>query len=243
MLFFDIETAPNHSLIDLIELDSIDPPANYKDPEKIQRWIADKKAVAVNKMALDFDLAKVRSITYSLNDKYVMLVNRDEFDTETQSDMKSFCFEYGVEIHFLDEEDVLKDFFHVLNEVLEDEEFVVGYNILNFDFKMLRRRLLDYDLGICAPIRQFRDYDGEIKYSYNARKPVIDLYQVLGGKFSDVKSLKFYARKWKFATPFIMENYSGQDSLGLDGAEFVKYALADIYYVQQLFDKLSTFIG
>lgn len=47
---FDIETIPNEDLID--QLPEIEPPKNYKDPEKIEAYLKEEKAKQIQKMAL-----------------------------------------------------------------------------------------------------------------------------------------------------------------------------------------------
>ena len=45
-------------------LEPIEPPSNYKDPEKIAAWIADARQKQIARMALDLDLARVVAIGY-----------------------------------------------------------------------------------------------------------------------------------------------------------------------------------
>ena len=61
LLFFDIETTARKDAGDLIQVKS---PSNYKDPDKIAAYVAEKKAEQLALAALDPDLAVVRAIAW-----------------------------------------------------------------------------------------------------------------------------------------------------------------------------------
>ena len=63
-LVFDLETVAIDDAADYIEAGSA--PANYKDPEKIAAYVAEAKAAAVSKCAVDPDLCRVVAIGYRL---------------------------------------------------------------------------------------------------------------------------------------------------------------------------------
>lgn len=65
-LCFDLETAAIDDAADYIEAGSA--PTNYKDPEKIAAYVAEAKAAAVSKCALDPDLCRVVALGYRLPD-------------------------------------------------------------------------------------------------------------------------------------------------------------------------------
>ena len=71
-LFFDIETLANPENCALMPEPVVDAPANYKDPEKITAYVAEKtaaaKAAALEKAALDPDYGKILSIGYAFSD-------------------------------------------------------------------------------------------------------------------------------------------------------------------------------
>ena len=72
-LFFDIETLANPENCALMPEPVVDAPANYKDPEKITAYVAEKtaaaKAAALEKAALDPDYGKILSIgLYAFSD-------------------------------------------------------------------------------------------------------------------------------------------------------------------------------
>jgi len=109
MLFFDIETVPNVEALDFEP--EFKAPANYKDEEKIQAYIAEQRAEWHNKMALDPDLGMVRAIGFGT-------------DSEITSLLK-------------DEKEMLTEFWDVL---AGENGISCGYNIIGFDYPFLLRR-------------------------------------------------------------------------------------------------------
>ena len=111
LLFFDIETAPMIGAADYIEPG--DPPANYKDPDKIAAYIAAAQVKELEKAALDLDLCRVVAIGWALNDDAVQSVVN------------------------LPEQDMLTAFW---SDVREPGRTLVGFNCLGFDLPVLVRR-------------------------------------------------------------------------------------------------------
>jgi DNA polymerase elongation subunit (family B) len=63
-MFFDIETAANEKMVPYLQEPTA--PGNYKDPEKIARYIADKQAKAKEEMPLDIDFARIRAFSWAM---------------------------------------------------------------------------------------------------------------------------------------------------------------------------------
>lgn len=106
-LVFDIETKASP---DAGEFVSVQAPGNYKDPEKIREYIAEKKLEATEKAALDPDLGEIVAIGVSMDgDIQVMM---------------------GEEATFL------KEFWNLWSK----SDLQIGYNIINFDIPYLLRR-------------------------------------------------------------------------------------------------------
>ena len=61
-LILDLAAAPLPNATDFITLDDIAAPANYKDPVKIDAYLAAERASRIDKAALDFDLARITAI-------------------------------------------------------------------------------------------------------------------------------------------------------------------------------------
>lgn len=112
-MVFDIETAPIEDADHYIEPATA--PANYKDPEKIAAYIAERNAEAVGKCSLDPDLCRVVAVGWWI---------------EGESPVAHVAGE-------LDECDILDQFWSAA-----DGKQLVGFNCLAFDLPVLLRRSL-----------------------------------------------------------------------------------------------------
>lgn len=128
-LVFDIETAPIGDAA--VYLEPAEAPANYKDPEKIKAYIAEKNAENLERCGLDVDLCRVVAIGY-----------QSEVTDEPDAWL---CATEG------DEREVLTRFWHAAAD-----RMLVGFNCLAFDLPVLLRR--SQYLGIDAPRMQIDKY-------------------------------------------------------------------------------------
>ncbi len=117
-VYFDCETTITNqdwAIEKLIE--SINPPANYKNPEAIEKWWATqgetKKAEAIARTALDTSLARIICIGFAIDDEPTRTLVGEEAQ-------------------------VLNAFF----EALQSERYarLVGHNILGFDIPLIYHR-------------------------------------------------------------------------------------------------------
>jgi len=92
-------------------------PANYKDPEKIAAYIAEKKAEELEKCGLDLDLGRITAVGFKSYDMDCIDVRLCKTED--------------------DERQVLKDLRHWL---LKDRMKLIGFNSLSFDWPFLLRR-------------------------------------------------------------------------------------------------------
>ena len=67
-IIIDIETAALDDAASYLDLAEIKAPANYKDEAKIAAYVEAAKAEALNKAALDFDLARITAIGIKVDD-------------------------------------------------------------------------------------------------------------------------------------------------------------------------------
>lgn len=109
IVFFDIETTPNLDVVGLLPEPTA--PGNYKDADKIQAYIAEKRQDQVSGMALDPDFCKVKSIAYKTDEQEVVVLMEDEAK-------------------------MIKFFWEVVRNSLR----ICGYNIIGFDLPVLLRR-------------------------------------------------------------------------------------------------------
>lgn len=116
MMIFDIETASNAKA--LAFLPEPEAPGNYKDPEKIEQYIEQKRMEQIDRAALDPDYGKVIAIGL--------------MDVETKSTTSMLVSDWGG-----DEKIMLEDFWVKLRM---HNNYSCGYNIINFDLPYLQRR-------------------------------------------------------------------------------------------------------
>ena len=131
--YFDMETVPDQTpgALDVF-LAEVRPPAQYKKPESIDKWMAENaEAVAVEnwkKSALDGIAGEICSIAFAIDDGQIYNLHRDINNMNT-------------------ERDLLADFFQMLMTVaVKDGEGAfprmqwVGHNIVDFDLRFLYHR-------------------------------------------------------------------------------------------------------
>lgn len=127
---FDIETYPLDDAAQYL-IEPIDAPSNYRDPAKIEAYIAGAKAEQLSRCALDPDLCRIVAIGVIDQgdlDPNVSLVQEDD-----------------------DEVDLLTWFWDNARD-----RHLVGFNCLAFDLPVLFRRSLY--LGVKAPHLQIDKY-------------------------------------------------------------------------------------
>jgi len=146
--FFDFETVANPAAVAL--LPDPTPPSNYKDPDKIAAWVADKKAAAIESAALDPDLGAIAAVSW--------LVYGDPAGQQTLL----------VDEDVPDEAALLRAFWKVLTEKV-GAHYLVGYNILGFDLPWLMRRSMAHGIPANWPMKLS-------KYQVD---PITDLYGIL----------------------------------------------------------------
>jgi hypothetical protein len=115
----DIETAPLPDAADW--LPEVEPPANYRDPAKIEAWIAEARAEQLAKAALDPDLCRVVALgllAQGTDTPAVLLAASDAMERELLA---------------------------ALSSVGE----AIGFGVLRFDLPILQRRA--WYLGVTLP--------------------------------------------------------------------------------------------
>jgi hypothetical protein len=120
MLFFDIETESNPDAIQYLEEPTA--PSNWKDPDKIQSYVEEKKAEQVDRMALDADYGKIVAIGVKVDDSVI-------------------ASHMATDGH--DEKDIIKIFWNFYASANGQS---CGYNIIGFDLPYLMRR--SFALGV-----------------------------------------------------------------------------------------------
>lgn len=146
-LFFDIETiaSPDAELY----LPEVSAPSNYKDPEKIERYIEEKKKSLIDSAALDPHLGNIiamgtRLVTdNTLVEENVLIANNEEM-----------------------EEQLLEKFW----EYFSASNKIIGYNIIDFDLPYLLARSMV--LNVRTDLSRF-----DINFYRNEK--IVDLMKIL----------------------------------------------------------------
>jgi len=127
-LFLDIETVPMAGAECFVG--PVQAPSNYKDPEKIEAYIAEKTAAQIEKAALDWDLCTIRAIGLAngVDGEPEVIIGKPEYD-------------------------MLQEFW---KRAVDATLLIAGFNVLGFDLPVILRRSME--LGIYCPRLDLRRY-------------------------------------------------------------------------------------
>jgi hypothetical protein len=136
-LFFDIETIPDQrpGAFDRY-LDAVEPPANYKKQETIDKWMLENaENVALEnfkKTGLTGLHGEICSIAWALDDNDIFVITRGLAPVETEHELIDLFWNH-----------LLQD----IREVADREERAnwprlewIGHNVLDFDLRFLKQR-------------------------------------------------------------------------------------------------------
>jgi predicted PolB exonuclease-like 3'-5' exonuclease len=167
-LILDLESYRIDNAADYLT-EPVEAPSNYKDPAKIEAWIAEAKQAQLDKAALDIDLARIVCLGW--------------LEHGPADDKDTHIFKDDIE-----ERRIIGQFFDVFfqSRNTADWPILVTFNGLGFDLPLLLRRALY--LGVRAPNIQIDRY----KHPH-----VIDLMALLNldGRLKS-HSLRFYANRF-----------------------------------------------
>ena len=122
-LFLDLETIPDQREGAADKAASlISAPSNYRDPEKIAAYVAERAAEAWRKTSLDGGYGEVICIGYALDNEPAVVLHR-KADSGPDG-----------------ERELLAAFWSMVDEEVVDTPTWVGHNILRFDLRFLWRR-------------------------------------------------------------------------------------------------------
>ncbi len=130
---FDIETGPVNADKLQDQMPEFTAPANYKDEEKIARYIEEQQKKWIEKVALDASTGRVIAIG----------VKDSEGNTVIEEE------------HFMPEKDLLQWFWNEVTRTHADTTWV-GFNSNNFDLPFLFRRSLVYGIQPGYAFRESR---------------------------------------------------------------------------------------
>jgi hypothetical protein len=140
-IFLDIETIPSQDEAVYAEIqDEVQPPANMKKAETIERWEAEEKPAAVEerwrKTALSGDRGEVVAIGWAVDDSPIHVAHRSLNEPESQ---------------------VLADFFEIIGEHTNQPGKPatpqwVGHNVKDFDLRFLFQRAVVTGIKPSVPL-------------------------------------------------------------------------------------------
>jgi len=204
-LFVDIETKAlkNASFY----LPEVSAPANYKDPEKIAAYIAEKQEGLLEKAALDVDLGSIVAIGYQrglAGAAWASVVGDQKPDGS-----------------LVTEEELLREFWA---EARQAEGLLCGYNLLAFDFPFILRRTMA--LGVTPTVvLDTRRYQVA---------PIRDLMAILFNWGSmTYRGMKWVAQRYDLEV--LRPDLDGSKVKDMDVATIIEYALSDIHVLAQLY--------
>jgi len=210
ILFFDIETEVNPDAVYFIQVPTA--PANYKDPDKIAAYIAEKQAELINTAALDADYGRIISIsvcTLSRPEIGVLCSPRDPLHPAVNEATSETV--------------VIEAFW---NEYNACDGISCGYNIIGFDLPYLMRR--SFALGIKVPIIPFM-----AKYR---TEPTIDLMGILYN-WGPAKGLKWVCKRYGIDNP--LPDLDGSQVKDMDAETLRAYSANDVHLVVELYKKMQ----
>jgi predicted PolB exonuclease-like 3'-5' exonuclease len=179
-LFIDIESLPSEAKPDLSE---IEPPKNYKDPEKIKKYQEEKLDEIYRKQALDSMQGRLLCLAWAIDDgpveSIIVGINTETEETLINS-FQNFILNIPVDIYNLE---------------------WVGHNIKTFDLPWIWRKALKYRCFDLARIIPRQRYDKRIKDTMEMWavdfKDYVSLDKIakflgLGGKEEGIDGSKVY---------------------------------------------------
>lgn len=230
MLYIDIETVSDKEAEQYII--PAEAPSNYKDPEKIKAYIAEKQAEQVTRMALDPDYGKIRAIGIGSRQNDIFM---GEFYTTPENDEGGVWQDYYTNQCVLtypgncsSEKDLLEEFwnivaihrqFHYVNEIF------CGYNIVGFDLPFILRRSMA--CGVKIPFKL-----PVTKYNPNLVDLMLLLYPA-----GNYKGLKFLAKRYGLTNN--CEGVDGSMVASLTEDEVIKYVMSDVNLAMQLEERME----
>jgi hypothetical protein len=220
-MFFDIETQANPENLALMP--DPKPPANLKDPAKIEAAVAEKKAELIEQAALDPDYGKVLSYGYATqpNGPITVVMAEDVIYAEQRRDAQTgdlFWYEEKVT-----EAGLLKSFWGTFSDC---RGACVGFNILSFDLPFLLARSMYLGVKIpCIPVlARFRT------------DPVTDLYAIRYN-WGPGKGLKQVCRLLDIENN--CPEMDGSKVKVMTRKQLYEYQVSDMDLVQKLYQRMN----
>lgn len=223
-LFFDIEATgtKREDIIDLLypleRKTADDAPKNYKKEESINNWIdrewektLQEREEFVKAGALDIDTAEIVSIAWAVGSGEIICAHSDDLGGEKE---------------------VIRSFINSWNKFKSSNRDgnSVGYNSINYDWAVLRRRMSMLGLNAWVFIQpNMNRYYGEID--------LMNVAYNFGYSVGKTKGLKTLAAI--LGIDPLVEDVDGSDVSILSKEELIEYNKSDVYLTREIFKKFN----
>lgn len=228
-LWFDIETVPNERLISkhMPEI-KVSAPANYKDEEKIARYIEEKTQGKEEKFIsgapVDLDYAQIQSIGLAHGSLEPEALVVGEQYTSSDDPLGQGKFRTIVEV------DVLVWFWEQANKA----GVLSGYNIVGFDIPIIMRRSFMLGITPSRPLYGLKPWD---KVIYDAMR---EFYHNGYGPGIKYRSLKHVCDMLEIKTPWDVDSeISGADVGDMSPEELRDYVISDVAKTRALVTRMK----
>ena len=211
-LFFDLETVADYDAV--LTLPDPRPPKNYKDPEKIEKWVEDAKVKQVEKAALDPHTGKIAALGWATNphgDISTTIARDDEGDVSNA-----------------DESELITRFWDLLHYT---EGRNVGWNNLGFDLPYLMIRSFALQVEAPKTLPKLGKYMND---------PTTDLMGILSNwSWDKTRSLKWAAERyeWTIAAPAV----DGSMIDEINNKQLEEYVASDVHIIQQAYADMGPY--
>jgi uncharacterized protein YprB with RNaseH-like and TPR domain len=208
VMFFDIETEPSREMLESF-MPEFSAPSNYKDPEKIQRYITEKKEGFAETAPLDLDFARIKAIGIATGNDVPAGHVADE--TESWS-----------------EEGLLNWFWQCARDV----QVFAGYNIVGFDIPIIMRRSFALGIRPTRPLFGLKPWD---KLTLDLMRA---FYHDGYGPGVKYRGLKWICQAYEIETEWDVDEVDGSMVQQLTSEELRAYVVSDVAKTRALAVKM-----
>lgn len=214
-IFLDIETIPTQETeLQKFIIQNLKAPANYKNPDAIEKWINENKSSSIDKTALDGTFGEIVVIGVAIDDQPPALFYKEDWQSPDR------------------EREILSDFFAYLKEQGLSRHTIpkfIGHNITAFDDRFIfQRSVINNVKPTYVTARQNR-FDTMIEWAgYKNYISLEKLCLVLGidGKGSELDEEIDGSKVWQFVQDGKIE-------------QVATYCAADVERVRAIYKRMN----
>jgi len=243
-LFFDLETKGDIDKASFLE--SFSPPKNYKDEDKIAKWIEDKQAEQVDKMALDPDYGNIAAIGYAFQGmtktvevpaESVDAMGKPTIAVVPDDDIRVLVAGQPFPAYF-QQDDVIVTEGDILGMFWKGfaacSGRTVGWGSIGFDLPYLMRRTFALQ-SIYPRLREVVQLPNLSKYRH---EPSTDLMMIFyNWEWKRLKGMKKVAEIYEIPIP--AGDLNGADVADMDVETLTKYTASDIFLIREIYTRMN----